>query len=124
MGIDGCKRSHHTDRLERNDRKYTANFIGQTKIPVIFLRQRKKLHKAIYLSRKQNLTFASIETDGFEGNSTFRALMMVSSRRILSWVWSCPKGRLPKSIWYKITPADQTSTCVIRATMVLVKHLR
>jgi hypothetical protein len=44
-------------------------------------------------------TFASFDTAGFEGNSTLRALMIVSSRSILSWVWSWPKGRLPKSIW-------------------------
>jgi len=55
-------------------------------------------------------TFASFETGGFDGNSTLRAFIIVSSRRILSWVWSCPKGRLPKSIWYNITPADHTST--------------
>ena len=49
--------------------------------------------------KKWKQTFASFDTAGFEGNSTLRALIIVSSRSILSWVWSWPKGRLPKSIW-------------------------
>lgn len=64
------------------------------------------------------LTFASFEMDGLEGNSTFRALIIVSSRSIRSWVWSCPKGRLPNNIWYNRIPADQTSTCLPTETML------
>lgn len=88
----------------------------QPKQPHDFLRKQWSfLYKCLDGRR---FTFASFETAGREGNSTLRALIIVSSRSILSWVWSCPNGRLPKHIWYKRIPADQTSTCCISSRML------
>lgn len=53
---------------------------------------------------------ASFDTTGFAGNSTGGARRMVSFRSMASWDWSSPKGRLPYSIWYRMTPAAHTST--------------
>lgn len=79
---------------------------------LLIMIHKKKGQLIISLSDKdrKKRTFASLETAGRVGNSTFLALIIVSSLSILSCDWSCPKGRLPNSIWYNKIPADQTST--------------
>ena len=56
----------------------------------------------------------SWETKGFDGKLTCLAFSITSPLRIISCVRPSPKGRLPYSIWYRMTAADQTSTCVLR----------
>lgn len=43
-------------------------------------------------------SFAACDTFGVSGNSRDPALRMASSRRMLSWLMLCAKGRRPKSI--------------------------
>lgn len=69
---------------------------------------RGELWAGLYLLMK---SLHSAETLGLAGKATLLAFSITSSRRIFSWLQPSPKGLLPYSIWYSITPADQTSTC-------------
>ena len=51
----------------------------------------EKYQNAEAMNEREELAFASFETAGLEGNSTLRALIIVSSRKIRSCAWSCQK---------------------------------
>ena len=61
-------------------------------------------------SRAMNAFPSALTLGPCAGNSTVLALRIVPLCKICSWLWSCPNGRRPYSIWYRITPHDHAST--------------